>query len=83
MLKVGGEDVMKELDTQPGPKIGLILNYLLAEVIDDPAKNTKEYLEKRIHELDKKSPEELKKSLEKIEKAVEEEEKERMKKYYV
>ena len=83
MLKVGGEDVMKELNTQPGPKIGLILNYLLAEVIDDPAKNTKEYLEKRIHELDKKSPEELKKSLEKIEKAVEEEEKERMKKYYV
>ncbi|KKS12936.1 MAG: PolyA polymerase family protein [Candidatus Yanofskybacteria bacterium GW2011_GWA1_41_6] len=83
MLKVDGEDVMKELYTQPGPKIGLILNYLLAEVIDNPAKNTKEYLEKRIHELDKKSPEELKKSLEKIEKAIEEEEKERMKKYYV
>ena len=83
MLKVDGEDVMKELYTQPGPKIGLILNYLLAEVIDDPTKNIKEYLEKRIHELDKKSPEELKKSLEKIEKAVEEEEKERMKKYYV
>lgn len=83
MLRVGGEDVMKELDTKPGPKIGLILNYLLAEVIDDPSKNTKEYLEQRIHELDKKSPEELKKSLETIEKAVEEEEKERMKKYYV
>jgi len=83
MLKVDGKDIMKELAIKPGPKIGLILNYLLAEVIDDPAKNTKEYLEKRIHELDKKSPEELKKSLEKIEKAVEEEEKERMKKYYV
>lgn len=83
MLKVGGEDVIKELNTQPGPKVGLILNYLLAEVIDDPSKNTKEYLEKRIHELDKKTPEELKKSLEKIEKAIEEEEKERMKKYYV
>lgn len=83
MLRVGGEEVMNELDIKPGPKIGLILNYLLAEVIDDPAKNTKEYLEQRIHELDKKSPEELKKSLEKIERAVEEEEKERMKKYYV
>lgn len=83
MLKIGGEDVIKELNTQPGPKIGLILNYLLAEVIDDPSKNTKEYLEQRIHELDKKTPEELKKSLEKIEKAIEEEEKERMKKYYV
>lgn len=83
MLKVGGEEVMKKLNTKPGPKIGLILNYLLAEVIDDPSKNTKKYLEKRIHELDKKSPEELKKSLEKIEKAIENEEKERMKKYYV
>ncbi len=83
MLKVNGEDVMKELETKPGPKIGLILNSLLAEVLDDPEKNKKEYLKKRIHELDKKSPEELKKSLEKIEKAVEEEDKERMKKYYV
>lgn len=83
MLKVDGADVMKKLDIKPGPKIGLILNYLLAEVIDDPAKNTKEYLEKRIHELDKKSPEELKRSLGKIEKAIEDDEKERMKKYYV
>ncbi|OGN05419.1 MAG: hypothetical protein A3B99_01065 [Candidatus Yanofskybacteria bacterium RIFCSPHIGHO2_02_FULL_44_12b] len=83
MLKVNGEDVMKELKIKPGPKVGLILNYLLAEVIDDPAKNKKEDLKKRIHELDKKSPEELKRALEKIEKAVEEEEKERMKKYYV
>jgi len=83
MLKISGEDVMKELEIKPGPKIGLMLNSLLAEVLDDPTKNTKEHLQKRIHELDKKSPEELKKSLEKIEKAVEEEEKERMKKYYV
>ncbi len=83
MLKVGGEDVMKELDIKPGPKIGLILNSLLAEIIDDPTKNIKEYLKKKIHELDKKSPEELKKSLEKIEKALKEEEEERMKKYYV
>lgn len=83
MLKIDGEDIMKELKIKPGPKIGLLLNSLLAEVLDDPAKNTKDNLKKRIHELDKKSPEELKKALEKIEKAVEEEEKERMKKYYV
>ena len=38
MLKVGGEDVIKELDIKPGPKVGLILNYLLAEVINDPPK---------------------------------------------
>lgn len=83
MIKVSGEDVMKELNIPPGPKVGLILNSLLAEIIDDPSKNTKESLKKRIHELDKKSPEELKEALKRIEKAVEEEEKERMKKYYV
>ncbi len=83
MLKVSGEDVMKELEIKPGPKVGLILNFLLAEVIDDPEKNKKDFLKQRIHELDKRSPEDLKKALEKIEKAVEKEEKERMKKYYV
>ncbi|HYU65018.1 MAG TPA: HD domain-containing protein [Candidatus Paceibacterota bacterium] len=83
MLKVNGQDIMKELKIEPGPKIGLILNSLLAEVLDDPIKNSKEYLQKRIHELDKKTPEELRESLKHIEKALEEEEKARMKKYYV
>lgn len=83
MLAVKGDEVIKELDTEPGPKVGLILNTLLAEVLDDPKKNTKEELKKRIHELDEKSPEELKRSLERIRKALEEEEKERMRKYYV
>ncbi len=83
MLKVDGNELMKELGIKPGPKVGLILNSLLAEVLDDPTKNTKTHLKKRIHELDKKSPEELKRSLEKIEEAIDKEEKERMKKYYV
>lgn len=83
MLKVNGEDVMKELAIEPGPKVGLILNSLLAEVLEDPAKNTAEHLNRRIHELDKKTPEELRESLKKIEQAIEEEERERMKKYYV
>ena len=83
MLKVDGEDVMKKLASGPGPKVGLVLNCLLAEVLDDPARNIRDYLMERINELDKKSPEELKKALQKIEKAQEEEEKERAKKYYV
>ena len=58
MLKIDGNELMKELGAGPGPKIGLILNSLLAEVLDDPTKNTKEYLTSRVHELDKKSPEE-------------------------
>ncbi|MDP2647947.1 MAG: HD domain-containing protein [Candidatus Yanofskybacteria bacterium] len=83
MLKVDGKNIMEILKIEPGPKIGLILNSLLAEVLDDPNKNTKEYLQQRIHELDKRSPEELRDALKRIEKAIEEEEKERMKKYYV
>jgi len=83
MLKINGDELMGELSIKPGPKVGLILNYLLAEVLDNPAKNTTEYLKKRVHELDKKSPEELKESLKKIEEAAKKEEAERMKKYYV
>ena len=83
MLKVDGNELMSELGIKPGPKVGLILNSLLAEVLDDPTKNTKDHLRQRIHELDKKSPEELRDVLKRIEKAVEEGEKERMKKYYV
>lgn len=83
MLGVDGKNIMETLKIDPGPKIGLILNSLLAEVLDDPSKNTKEHLQQRIHELDKKSPEELRESLKRIEKALEQEEKERMKKYYV
>jgi hypothetical protein len=83
MLKIDGNELMKELDTQPGPKIGLILNYLLAEVLDNPVNNNEEYLKKRVRELDAKSPEELRESLKRIEEAQKKEEEERMKKYYV
>ena len=83
MLKIDGNELMKELGIQPGPKVGLILNCLLAEVLDDPAKNTAQYLKKRSRELDKKSPEELKKSLKKIGEAQKKGEERRMKKYYV
>lgn len=83
MLAIKGNEIIGELGAEPGPKIGLMLNTLLAEVLDNPSKNTKEELKKRIHELDKKTPEELEQSLERIKKALEEEEKERMKKYYV
>ncbi len=83
MLKIDGKDVMEELDIEPGPKVGLILNSLLAETIEEPSKNTRENLMQRIHELDKKSPEELRESLKKIENAIEREEEERRKKYYV
>ncbi|MBI2674380.1 MAG: HD domain-containing protein, partial [Candidatus Yanofskybacteria bacterium] len=83
MLQINGDELMKELSIKPGPKIGLILNYLLAEVLNDPTRNKKEYLRQRTHELDKKTPEELRESLKKIEEAQKKEEEARMKKYYV
>jgi len=60
MLKVNGEDVMKMLKIKPGPKIGLLLNALLAEVLEDPKKNTKAKLQKRLKELNKLSEAKLK-----------------------
>ena len=51
MLKVTGNDVMKELDIQPGPKVGQILDILLSYVLEDPKNNQKEFLEKEIAKL--------------------------------
>jgi tRNA nucleotidyltransferase (CCA-adding enzyme) len=50
-LALKGEDVMKLTGEKPGPHIGFILEILLAEVLEDPKLNTKEYLENRVREL--------------------------------
>ncbi len=42
---------MSITSSQGGPHIGFILEILLSEVLNDPALNTKEYLENRIKEL--------------------------------
>jgi putative nucleotidyltransferase with HDIG domain len=44
----------------PGPRIGWTLNALLEEILDDSAKNTEDYLDKRTSELLALSDEELK-----------------------
>jgi len=51
MLKINGNDIMEILKIKPGPKIGAILDVLLAEVIEDPKKNNKKYLGKRVQQL--------------------------------
>ena len=51
MLKVNGNDIMMLLKIEPGPKVGMIMNALMEEVLEDPAKNSKEYLEARSKEL--------------------------------
>ncbi|KKS54143.1 MAG: PolyA polymerase, partial [Candidatus Magasanikbacteria bacterium GW2011_GWA2_42_32] len=44
MLKINGDILIKELKMTPGPKIGALLDVLLAEVIEEPQLNTKELL---------------------------------------
>lgn len=61
MLKINGDDLIKILKIEPGPKIGYILNILLDEVLDDPQKNKKEYLTSQVLKLDKKPSKELEK----------------------
>lgn len=74
MLKINGHEIMKILGIKPGPKIGAILDVLLAEVIEKPEKNEKEYLKGRIKELDKLDLLELRKmAKQKIEEKKEEE----------
>lgn len=50
-LALNGNDIMKILDMEPGPKVGKIINKLFEEVDEDLSKNTKDYLTKRIKEL--------------------------------
>ena len=50
-LAIDGNDIMRELDMKPGPKIGEILQELFEEVDEDMEKNTNEYLLNRIKEL--------------------------------
>jgi len=84
MLKIKGDDIMKILNIEPGPKIGAINDVLLAEVIEDPKKNTKVYLEKRIKQLDKENLDQLRALAKgKIEEKKEEEDLKIKEKYWV
>jgi len=84
MLKINGEDIMKILEIPPGPKIGAILDVLLAEVIEDPQKNEKEYLKRRARELNEIDLSQLRQmARERIEEEKEEEDKIIKEKYWV
>jgi hypothetical protein len=51
MLKIDGKKIMEITEITPGPKVGFTLHALLEEVLEDPKKNTTEYLENRAKEL--------------------------------
>ncbi|MHB1316973.1 MAG: CCA tRNA nucleotidyltransferase [Minisyncoccota bacterium] len=61
MLKIDGKRLIEVTQSTPGPKIGYTLHALLEEVLEDPTKNTTEYLKKRSIELYNLDIEELKK----------------------
>ncbi|MDB5187916.1 MAG: polynucleotide adenylyltransferase [Candidatus Kaiserbacteria bacterium] len=62
MLAIDGKGLMEIIGEGPGPRLGWMLHALLEEVLNDPALNTKEYMEKRALEL-KELPEETLRTL--------------------
>lgn len=60
MLKIDGKRLIEVTRGTPGPKIGYTLHALLEEVLEDPTKNTVEYLENRSIELYNMEESELK-----------------------
>ncbi len=59
MLAINGKDVMDALAIEPGPRVGQMLDILLSEVLDDPGRNTKEFLTEQIKKLNMLSEQEL------------------------
>lgn len=70
MLKINGDEIMRQLGVEPGPKIGQILDVLLGYVLEDPKKNKKEWLEKEIVTLGKLNVTQLASSAEKARKEI-------------
>jgi poly(A) polymerase/tRNA nucleotidyltransferase (CCA-adding enzyme) len=66
MLKIDGNQLMQVLKIKSSPKIGLLLNALLAEVLESPEKNKKQYLQKRAQELNKLTENDLRKLEKKV-----------------
>jgi len=84
MLKINGNDLMKKIKIAPGPKMGAILDVLLAEVIEDAQKNNQKYLLPRAEKLNKEDLVKLRTmAKEKIEEKKEEDDKEIKEKHWV
>ena len=61
MLKTDGDRIMVQTGEKPGKKLGYILHALLEEVLEDPSRNTEDYLDAKVAELIKLEEAELKK----------------------
>lgn len=80
MLKTDGSRLMEKFHEKPGPRIGWTLNALLEDVLEDPARNTEEYLDQRTEVLLGYPDHELKKLGESGKQRREEKEEEEIKK---
>ena len=87
MLKINGQEVIDGLNIKPSPKVGMILDILLEDVLKEPKNNTKVYLKKRLKELGKLNDEELnglaKEAKEEKNKVITKEDQETKEKYWV
>ena len=88
MLKVDGNDVMRILKIEPGPKVGKILTCLLGEVLREPKKNNRTYLKQTIVRLGQKMSDlELNRTFNKMKREIEKIEQKRdemtKKKYWI
>lgn len=59
MLKIDGKKIIEVTHETPGPRIGLILNALFGEVLENPDLNTEDILVSRVTELAKLDPKSL------------------------
>ncbi|MFH0890902.1 MAG: hypothetical protein V1856_02640, partial [Candidatus Liptonbacteria bacterium] len=53
MLKLNGDNLMKLLKINPGPRVGQILAILLEDVLDNPKHNTRAHLSAEAQKLNK------------------------------
>ncbi len=60
LLKTDGNHIMKTFHVEPGPRLGWVLNALLDLVLDDPKRNTQQYLDEKTPDLLALSDEKLK-----------------------
>ncbi|MDO8470309.1 MAG: HDIG domain-containing protein [bacterium] len=59
MLALRGDELMRLVGAPPGPVVGQILRILLDEVLEEPSRNSKEYLERRARVLHALPPADL------------------------
>lgn len=81
-LKINGDVMIQEMGMEPGRKIGLILNALMALTLDNPENNNLEFLKEKVEEYRELDDEELKKLAEVGKLKIEEKEQAEIKKIH-